>query len=88
MTRDEYIASLTMDELRAVARFFWDWWNVGGCPKLRDSAFLCCEEAEFKKQGEDFDIDACPNDSGEGCEIEYAVWLFRNNKEMAKENEK
>ena len=87
MTRDEYINSLSLDELRAVVREFWGWIREDCCPKDDNADFPCDGEQDYvRSMGAlylPFSPDKCNkcyDSDQEGCEVKYAVWKFRKDK--------
>ena len=75
MTKEEYIDSLTPDEMRSVIRQFWDWRNNNGCPMTEDGNdnFDC--KKDFP-QGWDEECDDDYFDQT-GCWVRYYVWQYR-----------
>lgn len=81
MTKQEYINSLSVDELRAIAGEFYHWCGDDGCPMTHDKDFPC---AEGRGDDEIFARN-CQWDEGEqaesGCWLKYYVWKFRKKQE-------
>jgi len=84
MTKQEFIDSLSIDELKAVVSEFYYWYDENGCPKEQHSEYPCEGETEFykKKAAGMIEADAqfdCGFDCGDsfGCWAEYYVWKLR-----------
>ena len=91
MTKQEFIDSLTAEELQMLVGEFFDWQNWDTCPYRVDSNFPCYGKQEFEKDKQDGEVEGefdslfdCPNDSQEGCWAEYYVWRYRQKKEKAR----
>lgn len=83
MTPEEYIATLSVDEMRYVLGCFWDWVENDGCPWSNDKEYDCdAEENEFG-------VRECVEDGCYqlGCWLKYYVWQYRKNKEKRKREE-
>ena len=80
MTPEEYINSLTVDEMRYVLLKFWDWYGNDGCPWSDDKEYDCgAEKDEFGER--ECAFETCEQT---GCWLKYYVWLYRKNKEAGK----
>ncbi len=80
MTQEEYINSLTIEELRYVVNQFWDWVGNDGCPIANEAAdkdYICEEE---NKINECWDF----QEQQLGCWVKYYVWKYHNSKEQGK----
>ncbi len=80
MTKEEYINSLSVDELRAIAREFYEWFNDDGCPICDNDAPCPCGKTD-----EEQDEIRCRDDQGvqalNGCWLKYYVWRYRQKRE-------
>ena len=78
MTPEEYIKSLTVDEMRFALLQCWDWRNDNGCPMSEggDDSFDC--KKDFP-QGWDEECDEDWRDQY-GCWIMFYVWTCRKRR--------
>ena len=80
MTPEEYINSLTVDEMRYVLLRFWTWFGNEGCPWSDDKEYDCgADENEFGER--ECAFEPCEQT---GCWLKYYVWLYRKKKEAGK----
>ena len=80
MTPEEYINSLSVEEMRYVLRQFWDWWNNEGCPWIATGDDYECG-AEADEFGDRQCAESVDTEEQNGCWLKYYVWKFRKNKE-------
>ena len=81
---DDFVNSLSVDELKEVVKQFCDWSNEEDCPRSFDSAFPCdwSKEKDFpqrddvEKTFDEWDRADCPF-GDKGCWAQYYVWRFR-----------
>ena len=85
ISKENYINTLLIEELRAIVSEFYEWHNEYKCPFGENSEFPCDEKLRFEedkkagcKEGEFGDY-YCPNESQEGCWVKFYVWKFRQN---------
>lgn len=75
MTKEEYINTLTPDEMRSVIRQCWEWSNENGCPMSEggDDSFDC--KRDFPQGW----CEECDEDIREqyGCWVMFYVWKYR-----------
>ena len=76
MTPEEYINTLTVDEMRYVILQFWDWYSGEGCPATCYPKYKCHRE----------NTDDCDEEREvlDGCWVRYYVWKFHKNKKDGK----
>lgn len=79
MTQEEYIKSLTVEEMRFALLQCWNWRNDNGCPMTEggDDSFDC------KRDFPEGWADECDEDYREqcGCWVWFYVWQYRRLKE-------
>ena len=75
-SKKEFIDSLTVDELKAVASQFWEVYEEDSCPAMKDNYYFC------KYMPDNGDWLNCGHWC-DGCLVRYFVWKFRQTKKEA-----